>query len=72
MRREADAEVPPVDGADHLHSVAEFKGYYVHAVDGDIGYVENIVSACGSVSTDLLIAMPVTRPHEKIAISVGA
>ena len=30
-----------------------------------------MVSACGSVSTDLLIAMPVTRPQEKIAISVG-
>jgi hypothetical protein len=28
-------------------------------------------SACGIVMTDLLIAMPVTRPHEKIAISVG-
>ena len=41
-RREADAEIPPLDGADHLHSVAEFKGYYVHALDGDIGHVENL------------------------------
>ena len=43
-RREADAEIPPLDGADHLHSVAEFKGYYVHAVDGDIGHVENLLA----------------------------
>ena len=25
-RRAAEAETPPLDGADHLHSVAEFKG----------------------------------------------
>jgi hypothetical protein len=43
-RREADAETPPLDGADHLHSVAEFKGYYVHALDGDIGHVENVLA----------------------------
>ena len=40
----ADAEIPPLDGADHLHSVAEFKDYYVHAVDGDIGHVENLLA----------------------------
>lgn len=28
-------------------------------------------SACPVVSTDLLIAMPVTSPHDRIAISVG-
>ena len=43
-RREADAEIPPLDGDDHLHSVAEFKDYYVHAVDGDIGHVENLLA----------------------------
>jgi hypothetical protein len=42
-RREADAEIPPLDGGDHLHSVASVKGYYVHAVDGDIGHVENVL-----------------------------
>ena len=26
-RRNADAQMPPLDGGDHLHSVAEFKGY---------------------------------------------
>jgi hypothetical protein len=41
-QRAADAKVPPLDGAEHLHSVAEFKGYYVHALDGDIGHVENL------------------------------
>jgi hypothetical protein len=43
VRRDADAEIPPVDGADGLRSVAEFKGYYVHALDGDIGHVETLL-----------------------------
>jgi hypothetical protein len=43
-RRAAEAEKPPLDGADHLHSVAEFKGYIVHALDGDIGHVENLLA----------------------------
>jgi hypothetical protein len=43
-RRDADSASPPVDGGDHLHSVAEFKGYYVHALDGDIGHVENLLA----------------------------
>ena len=44
VRHEADAQAPPVDGADHSHSVADFKGYYVHATDGDIGHVENVLA----------------------------
>ncbi len=43
-RRDADAEIPPVDGVNRLHSVVEFKGYYVHALDGDIGHVENVLA----------------------------
>jgi hypothetical protein len=43
VRRGADAETPPIDGVNHLHSVASFKGYYVHALDGDIGHVENVL-----------------------------
>jgi hypothetical protein len=43
-RRNADAKLPPVDGADHLHSVVEFKGYYVHAADGDIGHLDNCLA----------------------------
>ena len=43
-RRNADAQIPPLDGGDHLHSVAEFKGYYVHALDGDIGHIENLLA----------------------------
>ncbi len=39
-----DADVPSVDGADHLHSVAALKGYYVHALDGDIGHVDNVLA----------------------------
>jgi hypothetical protein len=44
VRREAAAESPPVDGADRPHSVAEFNGYAVHALDGDIGHVENVLA----------------------------
>jgi hypothetical protein len=43
-RREADAEIPPADGVNRLHSVASFAGYYVHALDGDIGHVENVLA----------------------------
>jgi hypothetical protein len=43
-RRNVDAQIPPLDGGDHLHSVAEFTGYIVHAVDGDIGHVENCLA----------------------------
>ncbi|MBV8793346.1 MAG: PRC-barrel domain containing protein [Hyphomicrobiales bacterium] len=43
-RRAAEAENPPLDGADHLHSAADFNGYYVHAEDGDIGHVENLLA----------------------------
>jgi len=43
-RRDADAQIPPVDGADRLHSVASVNGYRVHASDGDIGHVENLLA----------------------------
>jgi hypothetical protein len=43
-RRDAHSLIPPVDGGDHLHSVASFRGYYVHALDGDIGHVENLLA----------------------------
>jgi hypothetical protein len=42
--READAETPLIDGASRLHSVASLKGCHVHALDGDIGHVENILA----------------------------
>ena len=44
VRRDTKAETPSVDGGDHRRSVAEFKGYYVHALDGDIGHVENLLA----------------------------
>ena len=40
---EHGAEFHPADGADHLHSAAAFRGYAVHALDGDIGHVENLL-----------------------------
>ena len=43
-RRTVEAQTPPLDGADHLHAVTEFKGYAVHAADGDIGHVENLLA----------------------------
>lgn len=42
--READAATPLVDGGPRLHSVAALKGYHVHALDGDIGHVENVLA----------------------------
>jgi hypothetical protein len=44
VRRDAEAEIPPVDGVDSLHSMADFKGYHVHALDGDIGHVDNVLA----------------------------
>jgi hypothetical protein len=43
-RREADAETSRIDGGPRLHSVASLKGYAVHALDGDIGHVENVLA----------------------------
>jgi hypothetical protein len=43
-QRNAEAEIPPVDGVDRLHSAVGLKGYYVHATDGDIGHVENLLA----------------------------
>ncbi len=39
VRREPDAEIPPIDGVNR-----SVKGYYVHALDGDIGHVENLLA----------------------------
>lgn len=39
-----EAELPPVDGAERVHSAASFKGYAVHALDGDIGHIENLLA----------------------------
>jgi hypothetical protein len=44
VRREADAEIPPIDGIEGLHGAASVKGYTVHALDGDIGHVENLLA----------------------------
>jgi hypothetical protein len=43
-RLQADAQTPPLEGADHLHGALAFKGYSVHATDGDIGHVENLIA----------------------------
>ena len=41
------------------HSVAEFKDYYVHAVDGDIGHVENLLA--DDVNWDIRYLVIATR-----------
>lgn len=41
---ERETDRPPADGADHLHGFASFKGYAVHARDGDIGHLDNLVA----------------------------
>jgi hypothetical protein len=43
-QREADAQTPPVDGGHRLHGVVSIKGFAVHASDGDIGHVENLLA----------------------------
>jgi hypothetical protein len=43
-RREADAQTSPIDGGPRLHELASLKGYAVHALDGDIGHVENVLA----------------------------
>ena len=58
-RRNADAQIPPLDGGDHLHSVTQFKGYTVHALDGDIGHVENLLA--DDVNWDIRYLVIATR-----------
>jgi hypothetical protein len=42
-RPEADKAPAPNDADPHLRSFSDFKGYHVHASDGDIGHVENVL-----------------------------
>jgi hypothetical protein len=42
--RDADAETFPLGDDSGLHSVASVKGLSVHAADGDIGHVENLLA----------------------------
>jgi hypothetical protein len=43
-QRDADAETFPPDDVSGLHSAAAINGYHVHASDGDIGHVENLLA----------------------------
>jgi hypothetical protein len=42
-RREADIETGP-DGDPHLRRAGSVKGYHVHASDGELGHVENLLA----------------------------
>ena len=42
-RRAADIETGP-EGESHLRSAAAVKGYHVHASDGELGHVENLLA----------------------------
>ena len=37
-------ETESPSAADHMHGFASFKGYAVHALDGDIGHVDNVLA----------------------------
>jgi len=43
-RRDADAEEFPPEDVSGFHGVASISGYHVHASDGDIGHVENVLA----------------------------
>jgi hypothetical protein len=42
-REPADTETHPGDGDPHLRSIREVKGYHLHAIDGEVGHVENFL-----------------------------
>ena len=44
MQRDADAETFALGDDSGLHSVASVNGFHVHASDGDIGHVENLLA----------------------------
>jgi len=43
MRDTPDGDMLLEEGDPHLRSLAEMKGYHIHATDGDIGHVENLL-----------------------------
>jgi uncharacterized protein YrrD len=51
----ADAGPALREGDPHLRSFAEFVGYHIHAVDGDIGHVENFIVDSASLDIRYLI-----------------
>jgi hypothetical protein len=58
-RLAADKDPRPDDVDPHLHSVAEVKGYHVHATDGEMGHVENFLA--DDVSWDIRYFVIATR-----------
>jgi len=51
----AEAGPAPHKGDPHLRSFAEFIGYHIHARDGDIGHVENLIVDGASLDVHYLI-----------------
>jgi hypothetical protein len=43
MRDTPHGDMQLEEGDPHLRSIAEIKGYHIHATDGDIGHVENLL-----------------------------
>jgi hypothetical protein len=48
LRERTDQPMLLTEGDPHLRSIATVKGYDVHATDGDIGHVENLLLDDGS------------------------
>jgi len=43
LRGHVDADAPPDEGDPHLRSIAAVTGYHIHAVDGEIGHVDDFL-----------------------------
>jgi hypothetical protein len=65
-----DADIPSNDGDSHLRSVGAVTGYHIHATDGSIGHVEDLL--VDDVRWDIRYIVVDTRnwrPGEKVLIS---
>jgi len=67
------AEVHPYEGDPHLRSVAAITGYHIHAVDGEIGHVEDfLVDDIGWSVRYLIVDTKNWWPGERVLISPRA
>jgi hypothetical protein len=73
ISRPAGAEAPANEGDRHLRSVAAITGYHIHAVDGEIGHVEDfLVDDIGWKIRYLLVDTKNWWPGERVLISPRA
>lgn len=73
ISRPADAVAPATEGDRHLRSVAAITGYHIHAVDGEIGHVEDfLVDDIGWSLRFLIVNTKNWWPGERVLISPRA